>query len=174
MSPWSASARLRPAGLGVRYALGAGAVLLCLLVNGCAGTVARAVSESDRDTSGTYDGWWNVKSVETVSPQTFGNWRSNCSDPKIDFKFEVSDGMASWVNNKILRKAFVDKDGRFRMTVPAGGRIGQSVSSTRMLNSDVAFVFEGNLGEEPAIGRYTQQVVQLGDGCKSSLVYSKV
>lgn len=151
-----------------------GGISLCLLISACASTVSRPVSESERDTTGKYDGQWNVKSVRTLSPQTFGTWRSNCTDPKLDFTFEVLAGEVKLTSNEEPQSAFVDKNGRFRMIIPSGQRVGASVSSTRNLNSEMAFVLEGRLGEDPPVGRYIRELVQLGDGCKSSLAYSKL
>ncbi len=147
---------------------------LSILITACAGKVTRPVSESDRDTSGQYDGWWGVKSTRTLSPQTFGTWRSNCTDPKLDFPFEVVAGEAKITSNNVEHSAFVDKDGRFRMIFPSDERVGASVSSTRDLNSEMQFVIEGILSEEPPVGRYIRELVQLGDGCKSNLAYTKL
>ncbi len=149
-------------------------LLLSIVLSGCAGTVLRAVSESDRDTTGKYSGWWNAKSVETRSTQTFGTWRSNCSDPGLDFPFEVVDGELTLTANDVSRSAFVDKDGRFRITIPTGRETSAAVSSTRNLKSDTSLVLEGDLGDTPPVGRFTVVIVQLGDGCKSTVAFTKL
>ena len=153
---------------------------LCIALSGtlsaCAGTVLRPVSESNRNTSGAYDGVWNAKTVVTRSPQTFGNgaWRSNCSDPKLDFDFQIVDAEVTLEYNDSSHKAFVDDKGRFRITLPTGQSATASTSSTRDLNSEYNYVLEGVLGERPAKGRYTVEIAAVGDGCKSSVDYKKV
>ena len=150
------------------------AVTLCVMISGCAGTVLRPVSEADRDTTGKYNGWWNAKTVDTVSSQRFGNWRSNCSDPGLDFSFQVADSQINMNSNDVTRSAYIDKDGRFRITFPTGQKTRESASSTRLLSSDTVLVLEGVLGDEPPVGRYTIEIVQLGNGCKSTVAYTKL
>ena len=149
-------------------------VTLCVMISGCAGTVFRPVSEADRDTSGKYNGWWNAKTVETASTQRFGNWRSNCSDPGMDFAFEVADSQININSNDVTRSAYVDNDGRFRITFPTGQKTRASESSAQLLSSDTALVLEGVLGDEPPVGRYTIEIVQLGTGCKSTVAFTKL
>lgn len=149
-------------------------IAFSVIVSGCAGTVVRPVSEEDRDTSGKYSGWWNARTVETRSPQTFGDWRSNCSDPKVDFAFEVADGQIQLKRGNLSRSAYVDGDGRFRVTFPTEGQSNADVSSTRILKSDTALVLEGVLGDEPPVGRFTVEIVQLGNGCRSSVAFKKL
>lgn len=63
----------------------ASSMVLPALLNACA-TSSGVVPDSERDTSGKFDGAWIIEVLETANTQqTFGNWILNCEDMAWEF-----------------------------------------------------------------------------------------
>jgi len=92
-----------------------------LLLQGCIAG-AQQVKESNRDTSGTFDGEWSVTAVSTAAVQygAQGNWTLNCNKSRESLgKLVVSDGrMVSNYLRNTKKVAFVSSTGNFKIEQP--------------------------------------------------------
>jgi len=132
------------------------AVLAGVLVGGCAG----AVKETDRDTSGAYDGRW-VGRVEAGVPSNVvsGNWKKNCTSGEWGFGFQVADGVIrlplEGVSSDELPSGYVNAAGEFRLVVPRGSREVSSRESGSVGTSSLRWIFDGRLEEAESAVKFT-------------------
>lgn len=114
------------------------------------GACASPVKESERDTSGRFDGRW-VGTVEEGIPSvvTSGNWTKRCSSGDWQFGFVVDDGTVALPlrGEAEAPSAFVDSSGYFRLVVPRGDREVSSRESGSVGTSSLRWIFDGRLGE---------------------------
>ena len=136
-----------------RYRSIVAVTLTALLLGAC----ASAVKESDRDTSGRFDGRW-IGSVEEGIPSSVrsGNWQKKCTSGDWRFGFVVDDGTISLPSNgeADASSAFVDSSGAFRLVVPRGSREVTSRESGSVGASSLSWIFAGRLDEERTV-RFT-------------------
>jgi len=89
------------------------------------GACASTVEESERDTSGRFDGRWTASVEEGVTSSVrCGNWKKNCTGGDWQVRFVVDDGTVSLPlsDQAEAPSAFIDPNGTFRPVVPRGAR----------------------------------------------------
>ena len=156
------------------------AALICVLLCsgsllGCASTVITKVDQSDRDTTGTFDGVWNAKVVNTTTNQPLpGGWKVTCTDRTGENlgNFLVADGEASL--GKDLPGAYVSSKGNFRFVVPMTEIATASTrSDSSITNGKTTYFLYGSL--ESGKGTTLLGVAQFGNsGCRSKVAFKKV
>lgn len=145
-----------------------------LLLSACSTNFA-TVDESQRDTTGTYDGAWEGVTVKTRSPQQFGDWRAQCADPEIDVVFTINRGKLSLQGEDEVHHAYVDANGRFRVVIPTVHRAQESAASEAGLNSNVKLFIVGNLGSKQPSGKFIVGIAEFAyNGCTSSMTFSRL
>jgi len=138
--------------------------------------VAKPVTESSKDTSGTFDGRW-VGSVESTAQSQYGpgNWKFSCNDRSGErFGFIVENGQATMQLMDRQNVTYVNADGQFRFEVPteidakAGGRSDLSVN-----DGAITLILIGSLSDQK--GSFTIGVAQFANnGCTSEISYQKI
>jgi len=151
--------------------------VIALSLQACLNAVVRPVSESAKDTTGSFDGNWLATGKSTASVQQgIGNWRLNCSS-QVGRKFgpmSVKDGVASMVIRGKKGETFVSSSGKFRMEIPLTSTARASDRSDSPLSSaDRTFVLSGSLADKN--GFLTFALAGLGNtGCTSKMTYDKL
>lgn len=137
------------------------AVLLGASLIGCAGTVAKETSESDKNTTGDYDGEWGVEVLKAASSQQLGNWILSCGDMRRKFTVSVEDGVIT-VGDKT---AFVSNEGKFKMYMPIETKAEATGTSARsMSNGDMKIILRGRLSKSDSAGFLTFGIAEMGYG----------
>jgi hypothetical protein len=156
----------------------AAVVGLALLVQGCSTFVLRPVSESNKDTSGSYDGRWSAKIVSTASSQHgSGGWTLSCPDRAgTDLGIiSVANGTASiQAGPEDNTRAYVSESGKFRFEIPTeviAAAAGTSDSS--LGNGAITLIMNGSLNTGK--GLFTVGIKEFSNsGCTSKVVYTKL
>ena len=147
-------------------------VVTATLLSGCAGGVAMAIKEQNKDPANSYDGAYVATVKHPGGTQQMGNnWVSNCGAQDFSVPVNVSDSEASlrW-NDDTTLKGFVDKNGRFRMEEPLGNTA--TARGTIMLNNSVTVIFQGVLSDDEMVGQLVYGVGQFnGRGCSYRVSY---
>ncbi len=154
--------------------------LICFLfcsgsLLGCASTVVTKVDQSDRDTSGAFDGVWNAKIVDTTTNQPLGgNWKVSCTDRTGEDlgNFLVSNGEATIV--KDVPGTYVSSSGRFRFSMPiAEVAAASGTSDSSITNGKSTYILYGSL--ETGKGTSLVGIAQFGNnGCRSKVAFKKI
>jgi len=113
-------------------------ITVCALY-GCANSISRPVTESQKDTQGTYDGLWVADVLSTA-----GN-----SGRSYDIK--VKDGKASMTRGGKEVSSYVNSDGQFRLEAPFGQVRSTGSSGFRINNNNITVIMTGSLSESKGI-----------------------
>ncbi len=151
-------------------------LLVSLALQGCASTVLRQVSESDKDQTGQYDGNWKGTIKSTASTQSLGgNWTMSCADRAGTSlgTFSVNGGVAT-IGESQLITAFVNQSGKFRFEIPiAEVAAASGTSDATISNGKMTILLYGSL--ENGTGKYTQGIAEFANnGCTSKVAYERV
>lgn len=156
------------------------AALACSLICcgglfGCASTMLKQVDQSDRDTTGTYDGLWNATVVSTVTNQPQpGGWVTRCGDRSGEDlgNFVVSNGEASL--GAELPSTYVNESGNFRFAIPLEEVATASTrSDASITNGNMTYILHGSLKSKK--GKTTLGIAQFGNsGCTSKIKFKKL
>ena len=153
------------------------ALFTALLMQGCASTVMKQVSESDKDTAGIYNGQWQGTALSTASKQ-YGpdNWELNCNDMagKNVGRLSVENGVAQINIFGGVQQAFVNDEGRFRFEVPMKEVAAASTGSDSSLSRGaMTFILYGSL--EKQRGTMTFGIAEFSNnGCSSKVGLKKL
>jgi len=138
--------------------------------------VAKPITESSRDTSGTFDGRW-VASVESTAQSQHGpgNWKFDCDDRSGErFGITVENGQATMPLMNRQNVTYVNSNGQFRFEVPtefeaqADGRSDSSVN-----DGAITLILIGSLSDQK--GSFTIGVAQFANnGCTSEMSYQRI
>jgi len=144
-----------------------------IMLQGCAPMTIKQVSESARDTSGTYDGEWMVVVENTAGHQYGpGNWEFECADRSGEKlgPFIVSDGVASISSEN---QTYVNSKGKFRIVLPLSVKAAASGTSDSTLTNDQMTLFiHGSL--EKQAGYMKVGIADLSNaGCTSTVSFHK-
>lgn len=153
------------------------AIALTLPLQGCLSSfVAKPISETNKDTTGAFDGQWTgvVKSTAGQQQGT-GNWRLTCNDRAGD-KFGpivVNGGQATMPLLNKQNTTFVNSKGQFRFEVPTETSVSESDrSDTSLNNGAVTLILNGSLTEQT--GHFIIGIAEFANsGCTSKVVYEK-
>ncbi len=151
-------------------------ILFTFVLQGCASTVLKQVSESNRDETGQYDGNWKGTIKSTASKQSLGgNWTLTCGDragTNLGI-ISVVDGVAT-IGKRNISTAFVNQSGKFRFEIPIEEVAAASgTSDATISNGKMTILMYGSL--ESGTGKYTLGIAQFGNnGCSSKVVYERV
>ena len=141
-------------------------VIAATLLSGCAGGVAIAVKEQNKDPANSYDGRYVATVKHPGGTQHMGgNWINNCGAQDFSAPIDVSDSEVSlrW-NEDVTLKGFVDKNGRFRMQQLLGNTA--RARGTIMLDDSVTVILQGVLSDDEMVGRLVYGIGQFnGRGC---------
>ncbi len=157
---------------------GAAIIGLALLAQGCSTFVLRPVSESGKDTTGSFDGKWSAKIVSTASRQHGpGGWELTCPN-----RAGTDLGIISVVNGTASipagpdngTSAYVSNSGKFRFEIPTDVVMAASGTSDESIsNGAVTLIVNGSLSSGK--GLFTVGIKEFSDsGCTSKVVYTKL
>ncbi len=144
------------------------------VISACA--TSGLVPDSERDTSGAYDGQWLVEVLDTPNTrQTFGRWILNCEGMAWQFPVVVSNGEISATIDGILSTANVDSDGNFLLvaaTVAASSEKAGSAASIQQ--GEITLFISGDLDGEQPSGTFRSGVKQFANnGCRTKARFIK-
>jgi len=146
----------------------AGLVVSVSVVQGCAVSSLKEVSENDRDLSGEFEGRWIGRVTSTASRQPIGRGFLACSDGTgRTYSFIVSDGNIS----TSTASSFVDSDGNFRIVAPSN--IRYSVQGGSKVTGDNNLILRGSLKSKVGFEKHTSSALN-GNGCSSKLELVKL
>lgn len=151
-------------------------VAMTLLLQGCASTVVKQVSQSDRNTAGSFDGTWQAQVVKTAGIQYGpGNWQFSCKDMRGRSlgKFTVNQGIAQMGNNNGAI-AYVNNAGKFRFEIPMSEvAAAAGTSDSTISNGKMTYIIYGSLKNQK--GTMTFGIAQFSNnGCSSKVQFSKI
>lgn len=108
-----------------RWSLAAVAVSTLLLQTACVTNMSSPISESDKDTTGTFDGVWTAQVQRSAGLQYMpNNWQVRCNGKPREYDLMVRDGVASYRHYAykdgpiVVAKAFVSQEGSFLFNIP--------------------------------------------------------
>ncbi len=152
--------------------------LLCLvtiasLLVGCSGRVLQTIDESERDTAGVYNGEWFVKVTKGAPVQRIDNWIFTCGDMSRVLKIIVEDGSVYIAEDKNKNKAYVSRDGKFKLKVRLSQMAEASAGSgSAIVDGKRTFILQGSLKDKKRKGYVTYGVAQFGNnGCTAKAHY---
>ena len=152
--------------------------IAALLLQGCLSTlVTKPISESSRDTSGTFDGQW-AGTIESTAGQQYGpgNWTFTCDDRSGDRfgPISVKDGKATMPMADKMNETFVNSEGQFRFEVPIDTEATAGGTSDSSINDGaITLILIGSLSSQT--GSFTIGIAQFAnDGCTSAVSYETV
>lgn len=155
-------------------------VFATLLIAGSLGLQAcigaRAVSETDKDTTGNFDGAWGVVGENTAGAQNIGpNIRINCNDRKGDQfgPIVVENGNVSLDQyGNVKGTGFVNSEGYFRLEIPTSSYIVERGKS-KVQGGDITMIVSGSL--KKGTGRVVFGVEKYGNaGCTTSTTFIRI
>ena len=140
------------------------------LLQACVGGIGTVALE-DKDSTGRFDGIWQINVLEGASVQHAAEWRLNCSDMSHSFKVLVQDGvMRVWMHgpDEEPSTTYIAVDGRFRMSAPTGTKSVANSSSPMLGNPENTMILNGTLNRTAGKGWYVWGVREFGNhGCTS-------
>lgn len=142
------------------------ALTLLTLQVACVSNISSQTKESNKDTTGAYDGRWIAQVQRSAGKQIMpNNWYANCDGKAREFNFRVNDGVAElWFDNN-LKKTLVSTKGDFRFDIPLAHKAQAAVGSSATIGlTGTSRIFYGNLAKEK--GRTTFAYEAFGNnGC---------
>ena len=146
-----------------------------LFIQGCASAV---VSDSDRDTTGLYDGRWKANVQRPAALQTVQNWRLTCESDPFELDLVVNDGQVyiSSPGSDHHSVTNIDSRGRFSLEYILAGKAQASASSSSALdNGTRKLLLRGSLGKSERSGSFKVGIQQFAwQGCRAKVVYEQV
>lgn len=141
-------------------------ISLFLIVSGCA--MNTVVSESDRDTTGKYDGSWTVIVQGKGGKQYAGNSTLRCNPLKWDSILSVKNGEGVMMNLQYgvqLVPFNIDSNGKF---------VVKATSSAKWFNNqNIVIILKGELSASKSTGRYIlSQEFFNGAGCRYKAMFT--
>lgn len=144
-----------------------------MALQACSG--ARAVSEADRDTTGSFNGSWLIVGKRTASTQQVNyQVRLNCGDLEGDQfgPLIVDNGQASLTLDGSTGTGYVSSKGDFRVEVPIDASIRESGKS-ELQGGDITIIVNGSLQKRN--GRLVVGIKKFGNaGCSTSTTLQRI
>lgn len=146
-----------------------------LLLQACA---TKAVSDDDRDTSGSFDGFWRAQITKGPRVQYIQSWIANCSGSDFELGVRVKNGQAylNGAGGETPVVTNIDRTGEFAFILPLEGKARSTGggSGRTLDNGSTRLYLTGNLSENKLKGIYKIGVLQFAwQGCTDKVVYSK-
>lgn len=145
-----------------------------VFLTSCVSNISSQVKESDKDTTGAFDGTWiaNVQKSPARQPMP-GNWIANCDGSEWNFRLFIADGVAQSNITGPDASTFVSSSGDFRFDIPQESEAkARGGSEGTLARTEQTMVIYGNL--KNAKGRYTFAVAQFGNnGCTAVIEFEK-
>lgn len=150
-------------------------VAACLILFGCAGTVARSVSQHNADTKGSYDGVWAAKVNGTTTPQYFGDWIFQCNDLDFTFKMNIADGKVTVAYRDLVKTTYINAKGKFRLNMPQKiFATASDASDGQFNNGKMTLVLQGDLGRSEPMGKFVVGIAEFANrGCTTDVKYQR-
>ncbi len=144
-----------------------------LLLQACA---SGPVKDSQRDTSGKFDGNYRMNVQKMAGLQYVENWNMNCGGKAYSVPVTVKKGQAIIGLSVQGKKSFptnIDDKGRFQLTIPLNKKASASgASATTMADGRRRLIVEGNLAK--GSGSLVVGIKQFGwQGCRANVKYVK-
>lgn len=153
-----------------RYVKVGMAVAIGAVVGGC--VTNTRISDSNRVTTGEFDGRYNFASSSMARKQFAANLNFNCGERTRGTRVVVEDGVIRANHSGETYTTNVDASGNFRLEIPSGygyNRLG----STSSPGNEITWVYAGQLGN-PGKGRFTVGKMSLNNlGCTGSFPITK-
>ena len=158
----------------IKHAVALVFMLCAFSVTSCVSNVSSQIKESNKDTTGAFDGSYVASVQKSSARQPMpGNWIANCDGKAWEFRVRVRDGVAKNNLNGSKESAFVSTTGDFRFDIPVTSQASAAAGASKNLTlSGQTVVIYGNL--EKAKGRYTFAVAEFGNnGCTAVIEFDK-
>lgn len=148
-------------------------MFMVLFQIGCVANVSSQTRESDRDTSGQFDGNWLANVQKSAEKQVLpGNWVANCDGRPRQFKMRVAKGQIAFSSGDKEQRTFIDGEGQFRFDIPLNKRATSAGTSAKIDLNKRTLIIYGNLSK--AKGRMTFGVAEFGNnGCTAIIKFAK-
>lgn len=143
-----------------------------LLQAACVSNVSSATKESNKDSTGAYDGQWIAKVQRSAGQQAMpGNWIANCSGEAWEFPIKVEDGIAYLWLDIAKTNTFVSSTGDFRFDIPLSHQAQAKPGSDKEIGlKRTSRIIYGNL--KKAKGRDTFAYEEFGNnGCTAVIKF---
>jgi len=134
------------------------------------------VKDSDRDTSGAFDGKWLMSVDKFAGLQYIENWNFTCDNPAFANDMIIKGGkviIKPWRNSGRSYTTNIDSKGRFKFELPLNSKASSSgASATTIANGNTKLIVSGNLRKSS--GSYMFGIQQFGwQGCRSKVNFTK-
>lgn len=152
-------------------------VMATWTLGACTGTVGSVIPESERDTSGRFDGLWTASVNSPGGTQDIERWQFNCAAQDFAFDIVIKDGLVVFANQadnqKLTERSYVDADGRFRLELPLDAKArAAGGSDSQISDGSITVILEGDLTGDNPRGFYTAGVADfLNRGCRYPVKY---
>lgn len=150
------------------------AVFLSTSLLGCASINPTSVADKDRDTTGSFDGTWQLLERPIRSTQIVNTQRFNCKFKKRGTVLYVAMGVGRLRRGGYSASGNISKNGRFRIEIPTENYFKLSDGS-KSSGNQITYVFQGKLNaSESSSGLFTIGKKELNNGgCSTRLTIKK-
>jgi len=144
------------------------------LLSGCAAFIVSPVSDSDRDTTNSYDGKWRLTTVPLSATQTVAQKSFTCTFGKEVSILRVKDGVAFLRGRWSKHRTNVSASGKFFLEIPTDGRFQRSDGFSEPKNR-LTIIYQGILSDPDSPGLYTLGHEAVNNaGCSTKLKMEKI
>lgn len=119
-------------------------LLLLLLLQSCASINPTSVADEDRDSSGQFDGRWNLIEQQLRSTQPVTGELFTCNFREQKTYLYVSDGIGRLSKGNSKGTGNIGKDGRFRIVIPTE-RFFTSSTGIKEEGQRISYIYQGKL-----------------------------
>lgn len=123
------------------------------LLPACSALIMSPVSDADRDTQNTYDGYWKFETKSISSTQTVGTYLYNCKFVESTTFMNVKNGIGSIKYRGQQHRTNIAKNGTFRIEIPTERRFRKANGNDDVKNR-VTEIYQGRLNESGASGLF--------------------
>jgi len=151
-----------------------GVAFVILSVTGCAGMVAKEVSDEQRDTTGKFDGMWAGKIDDGGGIQYVGSQGMRCHPLKRTIRMRIVGGTLVVYSGMLTpnKTVNVDADGKFRLEVPTNHKY--SGGSFNVQKPEITYVLQGELSGDWGDGLFVAGMQQLNNqGCSHRVAFKR-
>jgi len=158
----------------IRKLITTASITSLLLLSACAATLVKPISESDKDTTGEFNGTWTLTQKALASNQNVGDRLFKCRFYDSKAIIRVQNGVGNMVYGKYNGTGNVSNDGAFYIEIPTEHKFKRSLGTSSAKNG-VTYVFKGHLAKDASKGLFTIGMEELNNaGCSTRLTIDPV
>lgn len=140
-----------------------------LLLSSCAATLLKPIKESDKDTTGEYNGTWTLTQKALAANQSVGDKLFKCTFYNSTAIIRVNNGVGQLRYGKYSGKGNISNKGAFYIEIPTEHGF-KSSSGTNSSQNAITYIFKGFLAKDASKGLYTIGMAELNNsGCSTKL-----